>query len=207
MTVFGRMVTGAQVEQAALATLRTWIPDYLRELERQVGRIPGALPLPRSWAIADRPDRWPEEQLPAVVLVSPGWTEPPRRNGRGVYSAWWTLSALVYVAGPTRESTNELSKLYAAALRELLVEKSSLGGFADAFELLGESYDEELYGEFRRTVGVGYVIARFHVEGVAGGGYGPTNPTPDPVATTPGDWPVVPDRDHVHIDVTKGATA
>src|SRR5690606_7735445 len=79
-SIFGPIVTGADVERAALDTLKTWAPEYLAWVERATGREPGSLARPRSWVNSTSIDRWPEEQLPSVLLLSTGLAEEPARD-------------------------------------------------------------------------------------------------------------------------------
>ena len=90
-TIYGRIITGATVERAALQTIRKYAPQYIRETCRQVGRDP--LPDPRGYIVASTFDKWPEDQLPVVVVISPGWAGRPRRAGDGRALAPWSLAA------------------------------------------------------------------------------------------------------------------
>jgi hypothetical protein len=84
-SAIGPIVSGHDVEQATLAVLRRWMPTYLAEAERQTGRVVGSLPVIRGWTVATTFDKWPEDQLPAIVLISPGLASPPDADGSGEY--------------------------------------------------------------------------------------------------------------------------
>jgi hypothetical protein len=77
----GAVVTGRDVELAALALLQRWSGTYLAEMERQSGRAPASLPRVRGWATAADFETWPEDQVPRVLLVSPGLLGPPMADG------------------------------------------------------------------------------------------------------------------------------
>src|SRR5688500_3190491 len=94
--IFGSFVASWQVEQAAIAHLREWMPDYLphvyREAHAIVGRSLPAFPQPRSYEVVPRePDRWKEDQLPAILIVSPGLVAKPANDGNGTYRAVFDL--------------------------------------------------------------------------------------------------------------------
>ena len=135
MTLFGPIVHAGMVEDAAAATLRLWLPTYLREIERQHGRAQLALPDPKSWLVyshEDRPEDWPESGLPAVLLMCPGLKGEPAREGAGTYRARWDLQAGVVVSASRPAQTRQLAQLYGAAIRAAILQHPSLGGFAQA---------------------------------------------------------------------------
>ena len=115
-SVYGPIVTGATVERAALATLRAHASRYIAETCRQEGRDP--LPDPRGYIVASTFDKWPEDQLPVVVAISPGWAARPRRAGDGRTLVPWTLAAGI-VTSAKPERTRENAQLYVAAIRTL----------------------------------------------------------------------------------------
>lgn len=177
-TVFGPLVTGADVENAARDTLKAWARDYLAWAERLTGRDPQALPLPRSWITSPDLERWPEDQLPSVLLISPGLAEPPTRDGRGHYRAKFALGIAVVVSARDRAVTDELAKLYVAAFRAAILHHPSLGGFAEAVEWIDEAYDP-LPGRARQLA-VGQAEFRVEVRDVVAVKAGPSAPRPDP---------------------------
>ena len=190
--VFGPLVTGADVERAALDTLKLWTPEYLAWVERKTGRTPRSLPAPRSWVTASSAERWVEEQLPSVLLLSTGLAEPPRPDGRGIYTATFALGLAVVVSARDAEAVNELAKLYTATYRKLLLDRSSLGGLADGVEWVDERYDA-LPGDpkRRRQLASGQVVFRVEVPNVVSAGAGPATPRTDPYPTPYPDAPQV----------------
>ena len=184
-SIFGRIVTGADVEEAAMHTLKLWSSTYLAELERQHGLTAGDLPRVRSWTTAPSFDKWPEDQLPAMVLVSIGLGGPPEKRRSSVYTARWLLSIAAVVSASTQQQSHRLAELYVAAHRALLLNRQSLDGFgADGTDWLEESYDDMPYDDARS---LGWGIAHFtvQVDDVQTVHAGPTTP----------DVPLVPDTD------------
>lgn len=182
--IFGPLVTGADVERWALDTLKTYTPDYLAWAERATGRAPRSIAQPRSWVTAADAERWPEEALPCVLLLSPGLADEPTREGRGAYTATFGLGLAVIVQDSTRSKVDELAKLYTAALRTILLQHPSLGGHADAVEWADERYDSVPVEGKRRQLAAGQAVFRVAVPNVAATG-GPRAPSADPYTPQP----------------------
>lgn len=183
--IFGPLVTGSQVEAAALNTLKLWAPEYLAWVARETGRDPDSLTLPRSWVTSVDTDRWPEEQLPSVMLISTGLTGEPSRDGKGRYTAHFAIGLAVVVSARDRATTDELAKLYTAALRAILLQHQSLGGLAQAVEWVDERYDALPDGKSRRQLAAGQVVFRVQVSNVISGKTGPRVPRVDPTPDYP----------------------
>jgi hypothetical protein len=197
VSVFGSIITGTQLEDAAEATIKLWVADYVAELERITGRDVGSIALPRSYGRVNHFDKKPEEQTPAVILISPGLTDPPERDGDGTWSAWFGLSIGVVVSAADRASTNELAKIYAAAVRTLILQHPSLGGFASNVRYLDEGTGE-VDARYLEIGAVGQVDFAFFVEGIADDSQGPAQPSAPPDYDQP-DLPVI---QRVEIDTT-----
>ena len=90
-SIFGRIVTGDDVETWALNLFRRWMGTYLAEVERQHGLQAGHWQRPRAYVRVLSFDKWPEDQLPAVMLVSAGIAGPPIKHGDGKIAARWLL--------------------------------------------------------------------------------------------------------------------
>lgn len=203
MTIFDRILTTDQVEAQAIGVLKAWIPTYLAELERQTSREPGSLPVPRAWTTATSFDKWPEDQLPAVLVISPGILDPPDAEGNGSYRVRFSLGIGVIVSAATMEQTAALAKTYIAALRAIMIQRPSLGGFAEGVTWLDENYDDIPFDDFR-SLGAGQAIFAVEVRNVTSrnagpltpddGGDGETIPTPPQVEPYP-EWPLVTDAD------------
>lgn len=189
-SVFGPIVSGATVEAAALATLRKWMPTYVRETCRQAGRDP--LPDPRGYTLASTFDRWPEDQLPAVVVVSPGWVGRPRHSGTGGAMVPWGLAAGIVVSA-TPEATRENAQLYVAAVRTALVHHESLGGLALGLDCVDEDYVPPFaFGRTRTLLALqaSFVVTVDDAFMYGHGPDGPWGPPPDPPnPTDPPNWP------------------
>lgn len=179
--VFGPIVTGKQVRTAMRNHLRTWMPTYLPEIGREDGRSGDALPQFRSWVSAlDLPEgKFTEDQMPSCVIVAPGMTEEPVKQGQ-IFICRWAVSVGVCVSGQDRENTFDLSELYAAAVRAAVLQHSSLGGFASGIDWLGERYDD-IPNSMLRTLAAGTVQFSVEVQGALMPGEGPDSPLAQPI--------------------------
>jgi hypothetical protein len=196
--VFGPFLTLSDVEDAVLAHVRAWIPDYLREVERHLvtrpsGQtlVPGTLPLPKSYERASQVDKWPESQLPAVVFSSPGLADGGlRRDGAGTYEGTWVVALHSVVAGNDDRSTRWLAGAYTAALRLLMTQQAMVEGLdVEAVEYADEAYDQIPHVRARSLM-AGTATFELTVRDLASASAGPSAPSGEP-ATDPGPWPEV----------------
>lgn len=201
--IFGAFVTAWQLEQAVIAHLREWMVDYLphakRKAETLLDRQIPDFPLPRSYTIVPRePDKWTEDQLPAILVVSPGIIDQPTNDGDGNYRARFSLGVGA-ICSTGDEGTSKLyADLYAWAASAICLDKPSLDGFAESTRLTGAENDW-LAGERNRTLAG--TLAQFEVQvakfrQVTGGPAAHLSPP----TTDPGDFPP---PDTVHLDVEK----
>jgi hypothetical protein len=175
----GDIMTGRDVELAMLTFLRRWGGTYLAECERQRGYGPGALPRVRAYTTAADFEKWPEDQLPCLLLVSPGLAEAPLADGAGSYRVKFSVGLAVIVSAATMDETAALSKLYVAAMRAAILQHQSLEGFASGVEWLDETYDD-LPSVDTRSLGAGQCIFAVEVSGFARRWNGPKTPEEPP---------------------------
>jgi hypothetical protein len=202
--IFGQVTLATQLERAVLATLEDWFPVYIREVELQSQAnqygddIPtDALPLPRAFLTTEKIDRESADQLPCIVVVSPGLSgkNAPKQNGDGTFRVPWGISIGTFVSSNDRSNTKQLVRQYIAIARMIMLQKQSLGGFADGTTWLDESYDDNFAFVDQKTVGAGSVIFEVWVDNVVqryGGPavFGGPPPAPDPDTQPGSDWPV-----------------
>src|SRR5215472_7746956 len=91
-SIFGRIVSTVDIEGWVLTTLRTWSSTYIGEMERQYGLAAGTLPRIRAWRTAPSMDKWPEDQLPCVVVQALGTSELPLMGGDGAYTGRFIIN-------------------------------------------------------------------------------------------------------------------
>jgi len=145
------------VEDAVQGTLKAWLPSGLERVARENDMPPGSLPAPRSWPVASEFDLRPEEQLPAVFIVSTG-ASAGRREPTG-WRATWGCEVAVVVSARDERSARRLAGLYLAAIRAALLWHDGLGGIADDIRWGAENLAVGNVGRSARAVfGVAFEI-------------------------------------------------
>lgn len=179
-TIFGRIVTGYDVEQSVLAVLQEWSSTYLAELERQHGIPDCSIARVRGWQLSPSFDKWPEDQVPGVLVVSTGVPSQPVRHGDGTYRATWSIEVGAICSARTQQLSHELAMLTLAAHKTILVQRPSLGGFAAGTKWLSERYDQLAYDDTRSMYAASAMLA-VEVPDVLVSLAGPVTPDAPPV--------------------------
>jgi hypothetical protein len=198
----GPIVSAYDVEAAALATLRKWVSTYLGETEAQHGRVRNSLPRPRSYTTSNSFDKWPEDQLPCILLICPGTIDVPLASGDGKYRVRFGLGVAAIVSTSQAVQTEETAKLYVAALRTCLIQQRSLGGFAAGTDWLDETYDD-LPSEDGRSLGAGQAVFAVEVDDISRRYSGPPNPGADVPVPPYAPLPTDPIADPVVVDLQR----
>lgn len=194
--IFNQIKIADDLEEAVKLNLNRWFPVYLRELEIQAGIAPNSLMDPQAYLTSSKIDKEAGDQLPAIVCVSPGLSgTKPRQEGDGSISAFFSIGIGVFVGAGTRSDTNRLVRIYTAIVRTIMIQKRSLGGYANGTIWLDESYDDEFSFTDNQTVAAGQVVFEVEVAGVVNryGGpasYGQPEPAPNPVTQPGSNWPL-----------------
>ena len=194
-SIFGSIKVAGDLEQAAVDTLSKWFRTYLIEYELQAGLIvsrhdPLHYQLPRTYSKSNQIDRTNVDSLPAIVVVSPG-TSPnnlPKQVGDGSFRVFFVIGIGVFVGAGDRASTLELVRVYTAICRAIMLQKQSLGGFADGSTWLNESYNDDFTFTDNQTISAGQVVFEIEVANIVSRFGGPDQPDDDDL---PGDWPLV----------------
>lgn len=192
MTVdlFGRILDGALVEEAVKTVVQRWMPTYLREFEEQRDIPPNRLLDFRGWEVAEDVARWPETQLPALLLACDGLSGPPVKEGDGTHTGRFALELAVVVAADTENNARRLAKFYAAVVRTILLQKGGMRNTPLQGLSRGTGWTSETYGvrdlDDRRTLAGAICEGWLEVEELANAKAGPAEVLPphDP------DWPV-----------------
>jgi len=152
-SIFGRIVSGGDVEQWCLALIQKWFSTYLAEAERQGGLSGHALQRPRRYMVSPTIDKMPEDQLPAIILVSIGLAERPLKRGDGTYSGRWDMGLACVCTARTQDEAHAIAHLYMTAMRVLFIQRPALDGWASGTDWMGERYDQLDYDEHRSIDG------------------------------------------------------
>ena len=137
------VVFGADVEDHIQQVLWWWLPSYLYEVERNHSIIPGTLPLnPIRSSGQRRSKKFPEDQLPCLMIGSPGLVTVPIPDGGGYYTATWRINlAVEIVAGPNRRAL-ELARWYALAVRAAIIQQQQDPGLRTPSRSSGSTGDQ-----------------------------------------------------------------
>jgi hypothetical protein len=201
-SAFGTLVAACDVEAALLAQAQAWLPDYLAEVERLHALDVGTLPQPRAWVLSAEVEKMPEDQVPAVIIASPGLTDPPQANGRGEYVARWRINASVHVIAGTNRTALRLARLYVLALRALVLQQQALPELAvRRIDWTNERYDT-LDSIDDRTVCTAVLELAVEVADVTSRQAGPLAPLLPPGNLAP-ESPVWPTADVADVAITK----
>lgn len=187
MTIFGRIVGGGDVEQWCLACVRKWFGTYLSEKERQDELLAGYTQRPRAYLAVSSLEKWPEDQLPCVLIVSTGLAESPQMGGEGQYMARWAMDLACICSAKTEADSRAMAHRYIAALHTLFLQRPSLDGNANGIAWLGETYASLPY-EDTRSLAAGYAQFVVQVENIASARAGPVTPD-EPLDPDTLPWP------------------
>lgn len=195
--IFGSFLTDWQVEQAVISHLRAWMPDYLphaRRIGEAIREEPFSdFPQPRSYSVTPRePDRWPEEQLPAFLIVSTGMIDPPRRDsaGNGEFRGKFSIGVGAICSAGEEEMSKLLAGLYFTAAAQILLDKPSLGGFAEGTTFQEPPQNDWLESDRDRTLAARFAVFAVEVKGILEITGGPAEHLDDPTED-PGNVPTV----------------
>jgi len=186
-SLFGPIVTGDDVEQWCLDTLKEWSGTYLAEVERQSGLDAGDLQRVRSWRHSPSYDKWPEDQLPCVILRSVGTAERPLRKGDGSYDARWLMQLDNVCSARTEDESHRMAMLYAAAHLALVLQRPSLGGHAAGISWVADTYTDQPFDGTRSLAAVSSTL-EVQVNDVVRTVAGPTS-VEEPLTPDTDPWP------------------
>lgn len=210
--IFGPSIDSADIEQAVQAHLRAWMPTEIAEMLRvkdaELERWPnGVLPI-RAYRISHlaTPQKWPEDQLPTVVIGSPGETDRPRIEESGQVVAKFAAIVLCIAAGYDEADAMELARVYSSAARQAMLQHPSLGNRVSCTDMGPESNAPITKGvEATRHLHGCARPFEIEVEGVLDVFEGPAEPLPDP-GDAPAGWPKVKEGG-THVEVRSGKAA
>jgi hypothetical protein len=192
MSDIGTLITDDMVEDAVIATIKLWLPTYMSEVERQLGLTPNYYQRPpgdASYTVRADFDKWPEEMLPVVIVISPGIDDDPPKDGNRRYRASFQIGTVCVVSSINQLETRRYAYRMGAALRAVLVQKQSLGQAFDG-RVRGVTWhgsrNNEMASEDQRSIWANRQLFTVEVGGVLGGAAGPTAPEPDPQTPPPG---------------------
>lgn len=197
--LIGPYFTRGDVRRWVLAGVRAWIGDYVRDVERHEGLPVGAVTLPKGWQVAPDIFKWPETQLPAIIVTLPGLTDRAMtRQGDGSFTSEWAVGLTALVRGKNEADAERIADVYGSALILLMLQQAGGGEGFDTLDVVAVEPADESYDEVpqrrSRTLVAATVTFRVELRGRASAAHGPSAPSPDPT-TDPGPLPEVTDTE------------
>lgn len=195
VSVYGKWIAPRHVEQAIIDHLVLRGAEYIAEAERQFGIEPRSIPVPQEGqftTVRDTFEKWPEDQTPVVLIMSPGVSSAPRRETDRSLTAPVAIALGVIVSSGFPGAGAEAAQIIGTAFKNLMLQLPPAGLDTAGVELQVEAYgDIPAAGE--RTMGSSRIGFHVWVKNWAALGGGPLDrnaPPPDPYVA-PGDWPRV----------------
>lgn len=146
------------------------------------------LATPKSYATVSEYDRFPEQQLPAIIVAAPGMIERPAKTGDGYLRGIWTIEVSATVSANDGKSTRQLAQLYLAAIQGAILQRRSLGDPFSAADLTMVEY-ADIPNDRRRSIIAAVSAFEVSVHQMISTHQGPTSPEPpDPIPDT---WPTI----------------
>lgn len=208
--LYGRIVSPTAVEHAVVASLQIWLDSAIGELERIDGYPCNTIERPHGIVTSSQFEKWPEDQIPVVLVINTGLAGPPARRADGIYDAAWLVGCAPVVSDVDHAGSRDLALTYTAAIRMALLQhaqlKSGLNptGFAHYVDWRGEDYTDMPFLN-TRSLAAGRVIFEVGVESAVNQQAGPRTPPLDP-CVDPGPWPNVGEPTVTFQPVPIGAT-
>jgi len=151
---YGPVYSGHSIQEAMYTTLEKWMPSYVQETNRQIGK--NVLQIPREYRY--RPDyrTLPKGVTAAILLDVPGTVGEPIVH-QDFIRANWHAEAMIFVYGTKDwQETQAITHAYMGCLRACILQHRDLNGVAETTMWTGEEYREGEHSS-NRTTGVGLV--------------------------------------------------
>lgn len=125
VAVFNQIFIANDIERLTETLLQKWFPTFLKETELQHAIPVGTVlaPDPKNYTRRNEYSDIPGEELPKVVIISPGLIGTPMMSGNGQFRAIWRLGIAVATAAETEEIAKLHCDVYGAAAREIMLKR------------------------------------------------------------------------------------
>ena len=128
MSKIGQLLGPNDVEDAVLATLKLWLPDYLYQVEQNHNLQQGSLGVATSTIRGGIDfELWQEDGLPTIIATVKPFEAPERENG---YNQWYDVQIAAVVTGESEDDSRRLAAHWGVAVQGVLTQQGALGGFA-----------------------------------------------------------------------------
>lgn len=196
-TLLGPFVTSADIRAAFLDHLRLWQATYLAEAERAGGREARSLPLIRGWELPDEISKWPETQLPALVVFVGDSSAAPRVEGDGTVTVRRSVEVTAVCAARGDAESRDFASIYAFSAAAAVMQNPSIGGIAESTEWVRVG-TQTLSTDKQRTLAAEGNVFDVTFSAVMNRHAGFAAPPEDPY-----DVPAFPTIDETHVEVSK----
>lgn len=218
-SVFGTLIGGHHVDAALVAVYDKWLQTYLWSVARNSGERFERLGMVKSIRVSTEMEAMPEDQRPVLIIVNNGLEDIPVRssNSRSLVKAYnpiweYQVGVQVVAKGKKVESVPRairLAWLYILAVRGATIQQGADDKIANNPITWVDWKMEEpggLDSSADRTACLTTATFNITTPNAATWGAGPIEPGwPPEVDPLPEDptWPIVPDKDHIHIGIEK----
>lgn len=207
----GEVLTRGKIQSLITQHLEKWLTTYLCEVDEEEGLARGTTAWPRSYQRVPKLNNDLNKQLPALLVICPGTSDKPTKEGDGNYRAKYTVGIAALVKGSDQVSASEIAGRYGAAIRQAIVQQLSyLGDHVRGASWEGESFDD-LAVDTERTMASVTVHFDMEFRNVLNDRVGPSRPvfgeeTPEPPENPKegpqkGPGPIIPDEDHISVTI------
>lgn len=123
----GKITSPHKVEEYIIELAQRWYPHYLRKAAEDAGYEEDYFPVIKSYVQAnDFEGYWPEDDLPALLVMWAGMAEPPSRRGDGKWDVKWLYGCAIVVSTDTRLNTRVAQSVHIAAFTDMMLKHRSL---------------------------------------------------------------------------------
>jgi hypothetical protein len=136
--VVGPLFSPHLLEESILRKLQRWLPGYLT-IACELNGVEEGIEAITSWGLQDEDDdKWPEQGLPALVVVAGRTIGEPKKHSKGMYRAVWPISIGVAIAASNGVLARKYAQVYGAAIRGVILQGRSQGEEGQTAEWLGD---------------------------------------------------------------------
>jgi hypothetical protein len=207
MTVVGVVAGQLTVEQAMVATLQKWLPEYVVSAARRyaiaetfginTASMEAMLTAyefpfrPRGVTVAKSFEDWPVNALPHVQVLSPSWT--PNGGSQDGRSFKYQIQVACLVGAQDHDDTRLIRACYEDAILGLVTQHPGLGGVAAGVDVVGGGGAQfsEVSEADSKTFQGAITVFEVVLENVLDTKNGPIEPLPEEGGVPP-EWPADP---------------
>lgn len=192
MSIYGPIITTADIEDAVRATLRRWLDTMLGEVERQSDERWDLRQIarPRSWQlVTDYQAPTADRRLPCVAIEA--GPEERTNSADGWVNANLGLSIIVIAKGQDREKTRETLAGLVTGLLMVLEKHGDMDGFAVG-TAIGDITRDAISPAKSKTIAGATIPISVLVDHVANRWGGPSEPDAPPPTDLPEESPDYP---------------